>query len=280
LLAGRSIPAVAFGAMPLSTAGRPDREQALATIGLALDAGVGLLDTADAYCLNTADTGHNERLLAEALARRGHADDVLVATKGGSVRGSDGSWAQDGRPEHLQAACRASARALQVEVIDLYQFHRPDPNVPFAESVGAVAELQQAGLVRHVGVSNVDVDEIRVAQDILPLASVQNELSPDFRSSLDEVAYCAAQGIAFLAWGPLGGAGGAATLGQRHPAFAAVAARHGVSAQQVAVAWVLAQAPVVVALVGARRPQTFLDSWAAAELQLTDDDLRELDAVA
>jgi len=269
---------VALGAMPLSTPGRPDRARAIATVHAAIDAGVGLIDSADAYCLNAGDVGHNERLIAEALASRpDDAHNVLVATKGGHVRGDDGSWALNGRPEHLFAACEASARALGCEVIDLYQFHRPDPEVPFAESVGALAELRDRGWIRYVGLSNVNVSQLMEARSIVPVASVQNELSPDFRSSLDEVEACHAAGIAFLAWGPLGGAGGAAEIGRRHPWIAEVAAKHEVSPQRVAVAWALARAPVVVAVVGARRPESFLDSFGAAQLELSAAELDQLE---
>jgi aryl-alcohol dehydrogenase-like predicted oxidoreductase len=269
---------VGLGAMPLSTHGRPERPDAIRTLHAALDAGARLVDTADAYCLDAGETGHNEALIAEALrARPSQQGDVLVATKGGHVRGHDGSWSTDGRPSHLRAACEASLRALRRDVIDLYQFHRPDPAVPFAESVGAMADLRDAGLVRHVGLSNVDAGQIAEAQEIVEITSVQNELSPDFRTSLGEVEACEAAGIAFLAYAPLGGAGGAPTLGDRHPAFARVGARLGVTPQQVAIGWVLAQSPVVLAIPGARRPATFLDSFQALDLELTPEDLADLE---
>src|SRR3954453_8293093 len=163
--------------MNLSVAGRPDRIQALDTIHAALDAGIRLIDTADAYCLDAADTGHNETLVAEALASwRGDRTTVMVATKGGHTRTRRGAWALDGRPEHLRAACDGSLRRLDVDCIDLYQLHRPDPRVPFDESVGALHELRAAGKVREIGVSNVDLDQIDLAGGIGPLAAVQNEL--------------------------------------------------------------------------------------------------------
>ena len=243
----------------------------------ALDAGVTLVDTADAYCLNRADTGHNEALVAEALAAwGGDRDAVVVATKGGHVRGDDGSWAVDGRPEHLRAACDASLTRLGVEAIGLYQFHRPDPEVPFAESVGTLAELQAAGKVRTVGLSNVDVAQIDEACDIVEVASVQNQLGPDFRSSLGEVRRCTELGIAFLAWGPLGGGGSAGRLGELHPAFAEVAATRGVSPQRVAIAWVRSAGPTVIPIPGARRPETILDSLGAVELELSESELAAL----
>jgi aryl-alcohol dehydrogenase-like predicted oxidoreductase len=276
-IGGTPVGAVGLGAMLLSIAGRPGEAQAIRTVHAALDTGVTLIDTADAYCLGEADVGHNERLVAKALAAwPGDTDQVLVATKGGHTRPGR-EWDLDGRPEYLRRACEASLRALGVEAIGLYQFHRPDPKVPFAESVGALAELKAAGKVRMVGLSNVSVGQIEQARELVEVASVQNEFSPRFRRSEGELAWCAAQRIAFLPWSPLGGMGRGRDLGGRHRAFAEVAGRHGVSAQQVALAWQLAKAPVVIPIPGARRPETITDSAAAASLRLSGDDLALLD---
>ena len=277
-IGGVRVGAVGLGAMPMSLAGRPDEARSLRTIHAALDAGVTLIDTADAYCLGESEVGHNERLVAKALASwPGGRDGVLVATKGGHTRPGR-EWGLDGRPEHLRQACEASLRALGVEAIGLYQLHRPDPKVPFAESVGALAELRAAGKVRMVGLSNVSVDQIELARRIVEVASVQNEFSPRFRRSEGELAWCAAHHIAFLPWSPLGGIGRGGMLGQRHSAFAEVAGGRGVSPQQVALAWELAKAPVVIPIPGARRPETIADSAAAASLRLDDDELDRLDA--
>src|SRR5687768_5201370 len=183
------------------------------------------------------------------------------------------------RSEYLRQACEASLRALGVEAIGLYQLHRPDPKVPFAESVGALAELKEAGKVRLVGLSNVSVDQIRQARQLVQVASVQNEFSPRFRRSEGELAYCAAERIAFLPWSPLGGIGRGRDLGGRHRAFAEVAEAHGVSPQQVALAWQLAKAPVVIPIPGSSRPETIVDSAAATRLRLSDDELARLDQV-
>ncbi len=277
-LGDRTVGAIGLGGMPLSIEGRPDEAQAVRTVHAALDAGVTLLDTADAYCLGADDVGHNERLLAKALASwSGDRDAVVLATKGGHTRPPDGSWALNGSRAHLRAACEASLRALGVESIGLYQFHRPDPQVPWAESVGALEELRGEGKVQLVGVSNADPAQIREAASITQLASVQNELSPRFRSSEPEVDLCAEQGVAFLPWSPLGGIGRAGELGSAHTAFAEVAADRGVSPQQVCLAWLLAKAPVVIPIPGARRVESILDSVAAAELQLSADELARLD---
>jgi aryl-alcohol dehydrogenase-like predicted oxidoreductase len=278
-LGGLQVGAIGLGEMPMSLAGRPDEEQSIRTIHAALDAGVTLIDTADAYCRDDSEVGHGERLVAKALAAwPGDRDRVLVATKGGHTR-PGGEWDLDGRPEHLREACEASLRALGVEAIGLYQFHRPDPKVPFAESVGAMAELKAAGKVRLVGLSNVRVDQIRQARELVEVASVQNEFSPRFRRSEGELAWCAANRIAFLPWSPLGGIGRGRDLGGRHKAFAEVAAAHGVSAQQVALAWELAKAPAVIPIPGASRPETITDSAAAASLRLSADELASLDRV-
>ena len=277
-LGGLQVSAIGLGEMPMSLAGRPDEAQSIRTIHAALDAGVTLIDTADAYCIDETEVGHGERLVAKALAAwPGDRDRVLVGTKGGHTR-EGGEWNLDGRPEHLRQACEASLRALGAEAIGLYQFHRPDPKVPFAESVGAMAELKDAGKVRLVGLSNVSVDQIRQARQLVQVASVQNEFSPRFRRSEGELAFCAAEGIAFLPWSPLGGIGRGGSLGQdRHRVFGEVAEAHGVSAQQVALAWQLAKAPAVIPIPGSSRPETITDSAAAAGLRLSDDELARLD---
>jgi aryl-alcohol dehydrogenase-like predicted oxidoreductase len=278
-LGGLQVSAIGLGEMPMSLAGRPDEAQSIRTIHAALDAGVTLIDTADAYCIDESDVGHGERLVARALATwPGDRDRVLVATKGGHTR-QGGDWGLDGRPEHLRRACEASLRALGVEAIGLYQFHRPDPKVPFVESVGAMAELNKAGKVRMVGLSNVSVDQIKQARQLIQVASVQNEFSPRFRRSEGELAFCAAERIAFLPWSPLGGIGRGRDLGGRHRAFGEVAEAHGVSAQQVALAWQLAKAPAVIPIPGSSRPETITDSVAAASLRLSDDELDRLDRV-
>lgn len=277
----RTVGVIGLGAMPLSVDERPPRAQAIRTVHAALDAGVTLVDTADAYCRDASDVGHNEQLVAEALAAwNGDRASVVVATKGGHVRGGDGSWSVNGRPDYLRQACEASLRTLGVDRIDLYQYHRPDPHVPLAESLGALADLQAEGKIDQVGVSNLNVDQLNEARTVVDLASVQNEFSPAFRSSADEVEYCATHQIAFLAWSPLGGMGAASGLGKKFPQFAEVAAEHGVSPQQVTLAWELRRGDTMIPIPGATRPETILDSIAAADLELTDEQCRRLDGEA
>jgi aryl-alcohol dehydrogenase-like predicted oxidoreductase len=280
-IAETAVSAVGLGGMPMSIEGRPDEARSVATIHAALDAGVTLIDTADSYHRDAGEVGHNEELIARALRSwGGDASAVLVATKGGHLRPGDGSWTKDGRPEHLKKAAKESARRLGVDAIGLYQFHRPDPAVPYAESVGALVELLDEGVIRQAGISNASVAQIDEANEVLGgrLASVQNQFSPAFRSSLPELEHCAALGVAFLPWSPLGGIARAGDLGSAHAAFGRVAERHGVSPHQVALAWELALAPVVVPIPGASRPASITDSVRAAELTLTPDELAELSA--
>ena len=275
------VSAIGLGGMPMSIDGRPDEERSIATIHAALEAGVTLIDTADAYSLDASDVGHNEELIARALASYGSdTSHVLVATKGGHTRSADGGWTLDGSPEHLRAACEASARRLGVEAIGLYQLHRPDPATPYEESLGAMRDLLDAGLVVRVGISNADPDQIRLADDVLRgrLVSVQNEFSPSFRSSRPELDLCTEMGIAFLPWSPLGGISSAAELGSRSAVFAEVADEVGASPQQVALAWELALSPVVVPIPGSSRPETIRASAAAADLTLTPEQLDRLSA--
>ncbi|MEE6257925.1 aldo/keto reductase [Plantactinospora sonchi] len=277
------VSAIGLGGMPMSIEGRPDEERSIRTIHAALDAGVTLIDTADAYHLYANEVGHNESLIARALAGYGgDTSAVLVATKGGHLRPGDGSWTVDGSPEHIRAACDASLKRLGVEAIGLYQQHRPDPKVPYADSIGAVRDLVDAGKVRMAGISNADPDQIRQAREILGdrLVSVQNQYSPAFRSSEPELELCDELGLAFLPWSPLGGIAQAGELGSRFAPFAEVAAARGVSPQQVCLAWMLAKSPVVVPIPGASRPETIRDSVAAADLTLDDAELAALDHTA
>ncbi|HMU61972.1 MAG TPA: aldo/keto reductase [Gemmatimonadales bacterium] len=273
------MPPVGFGGMPLSTAGRPDETEAVRVIHAALDAGVRLLDTADVYCLSDEDLGHNERLMARALREwHGPRDEVIVATKGGMTR-PQGSWDRNGRPEHLRRACDRSLLALGVDRIDLYQFHAPDPRVPFAESVGMLAELQQAGKIRWVGLSNVSVDQINAARRHVEVVTVQNRLNPYFREALTEgvVEHCENLGIGFLAYSPVGGG----RLNKKlpdHPVVTSIAKRHGASPHAVVLAWVLEQASNVIVIPGARTVAHALDSWTAGDLRLDPQEMRDLDA--
>jgi len=276
---GPDVSVVGFGGMPLSIQDRPDEEQGVRVIHAALDAGMTLLDTADVYCLHQDDIGHNERLIATALAAwPGDRDEIVVATKSGLER-PEGRWTRNGRPEHLRAAADASLAALGVERIDLYQLHAPDPDVPLQESVGALADLRVEGKIDRVGLSNVSVEQIRAAEAIVPVASVQNRLNPFFREAVDGgvVDYCGENGIAFLAYSPVGGGRLNKKL-PNHPTVGPIADRYGVSPHAVVLAWVLAQGPSVIIIPGARTVEHVLDSAAVAEIELTPEDILEIDS--
>jgi aryl-alcohol dehydrogenase-like predicted oxidoreductase len=271
---------IGLGCMPLSLGRGRERGLANETIAAALDAGVNLLDTADAYALDESEVGHNERLIRDALrAYSGDAPRPLVATKGGHTRhGTD--WDLDGSPAHLRAACEASLRALGVEAIDLYQLHRPDPRTPYAESVGALRDLRDEGKIRHVGLSNANLAQLREAEQIVPIAAIQNELSPRYTAPLvnGEVAACAERGIAFLAWSPLGGIGASDETPGGVRTIRAIADRRGVSPQRVTLAWLLSMSEAIVPIPGASRPQTIRDSVAALDQQLDDSERDRISA--
>jgi aryl-alcohol dehydrogenase-like predicted oxidoreductase len=274
-----SVGEVGLGGMPMSIEGRPDEARSIATIHAALDAGVTLIDTADAYHRDAHEVGHNESLIAKALSTYGgDTSNVLVATKGGHLRPGDGRWTLNGRPDYLKKAARASAARLGVDAIGLYQFHRPDPNVDYADSVGALSDLLDGGVIRMAGISNANVDQIRLAQEVLGgrLVSVQNQFSPAYRSSQVELDVCAELGIAFLPWSPLGGIPRASNLGGRSAAFERIGAELGVSAQRVCLAWELSLAPVVIPIPGASRPESIEDSAQASDVVLTAEQIAEL----
>jgi aryl-alcohol dehydrogenase-like predicted oxidoreductase len=274
------VSAIGLGGMPMSIEGRPAVSRSIATIHAALDAGITLIDTADAYHVGGDEVGHNESLIARALATSGcDTSDVLVATKGGHLRPGDGSWTLDGSPDHLRAACEASLHRLGVEAIGLYQFHRPDPTVPYADSIGAIRDLLDAGKIQMAGISNANVEQIRTAQQILGgrLVSVQNQFSPAFRSSETELRLCDELGIAFLPWSPLGGIKNASDLGTTYQPFAQVADELDATPHQVTLAWMLAKSPMLIPIPGSSRPETIRASAAAVDLQLTSGQISRLD---
>jgi aryl-alcohol dehydrogenase-like predicted oxidoreductase len=277
-----TVSAIGLGAMQLDEP--PDRiDRAEPTMRAALDAGVTLVDTAIAYgpaALAPDTMGANERLVASLLDRLGVKNTVFIATKGGHTRDAHGGWGLDSSPAGLRAAVDASLKNLGVEQIDLYQHHRPDPKVPYAEIMGTMKEIQTAGKARMIGLSNASPDQIRLARDILGerLVSVQNEFSPRFRSSEAELRLCDELGLAFLPWSPLGGTRQAYRLGRQHSAFEEVAAELGVTPQGVCLAWMLAKSPVVIPIPGASRPESIIDSAAAAELDLSPEQLARLES--
>lgn len=281
-----TVSAIGLGAMPVSMNNDkvyPDHDDAVATVQAALDAGVTYIDTADIYSPSWDTMGHNERIVGEAVRTySGSTAGVVIGTKGGITRGEGETWGRDGSLDHLRSAVEKSLTALGVDQIDLYQWHRPDRWKAYSDVVQNFKTLQDEGLVKAIGISNANVEEIEVAIQVLGeggLASVQNEFSPRFRSSQDELDLCAEHGIAFLPWSPLGGTGGGATgIGREFSAFAEIGDAHGVSPQQVVLAWELSLSDVVIPIPGASRPASITDSAKAADLVLTEDELARCSA--
>ncbi len=264
------VSAIGLGCMRLSTQGRPSQADAERVVDAALEAGITFFDSADVYALDEHDLGHNERLLARVAARRG----ALVATKAG-LRRVGNRWIPLGHPKHLLAACDASLVALGVERLDLFQLHVVDRRIPLADSVGALAQLQTQGKVRHVGLCNVDLEQIEAAREVVEIVSVQNAASAFDRKSLVSVAaWCAEQRITFIAHSPLGG-----WRRKRgpDPILEEVAARHGTTPESVALAWLLGLGEHIVAIPGATKTESVVGSAAAMRLALTADDLALLD---
>jgi aryl-alcohol dehydrogenase-like predicted oxidoreductase len=270
---GEAIPAIGFGGMPLSIQGRPDEAQGVRVLHAAIDAGMTLIDTADVYCMDDSDIGHNERLIALALRDR---EGVRVATKAG-LRRPRGAWVNDGSPKHIREACEQSLRSLNTERIWLYQFHAPDPRVAFEKSVEAFAELHREGKFQWFGLSNVSVAQLEAASRILPVQSVQNRLNPYFRESLDVARECARRGVTFLAYSPVGGG----RLAKKLPKFGVlqdIARAHDASVHEVTIAWVRAQGETIVPIPAARTVEHAIDSAGAAEIVLSDAELGAINA--
>ncbi len=259
-----------YGAMRITGPGiwgePADREQAKAALRKAVELGVNFIDTADSYGPEVSET-----LIAETLYP--YPDELVIATKGGLVRPGPGQWPADGRPEHLREACEGSLRRLRLEQIPLYQFHRPDPRVPLAESVGALAELKAAGKIRHIGISNVREDQLREAQQITPIVSVQNRYNVNDRTSEPMVDLCGQDGLAFLPWAPIQDT-------ERIIPLVTTAERHGASQRQIALAWLLARSRVMLPIPGSGSPGHVAENIAAASIQLSNEEYNEItDAV-
>ena len=266
---------IGLGCSRLAIEDGPSREAAVRVIHHALDAGIRLLDTARSYGVPPDGDGAGEELVRDALRRwHGPRDDVLVATKGGQRHPARDTWVASGRPETIVADCKASLDALGVDCIDLYYLHTPDPAVPFEESLGALTELRTAGLVQNLGVSNVSADQLRAAVAMANVVAVQNLLGPSYVPA-DVVQTAAELGITFVAYSPLTGVRTPAERAER-PAFDEIARRRGLSPARVALAWVLARGPHVVALSGCMHEAEVDDNVPAADLALTAAELKLL----
>lgn len=255
-----------FGAMRITGRGvwgePPDREEARAVVRRAVELGVTFIDTADSYGPEVSET-----IIAEAL--HPYPDDLVIATKGGLVRPGPGRWDPDGRPEHLRAACEGSLKRLRIDQIPLYQLHRPDPKVPLEESIGALVELQDAGKIRHIGVSNVTEDQLHLARRLTPVVSVQNRYNVADRRSDALVDLCELESITFLPWAPIQDAEHVRAVGE-------IARAHGATPRQVVLAWLLARSPAMVVIPGTGSVGHLEENVAAAGLELTPDEVATL----
>jgi pyridoxine 4-dehydrogenase len=259
-----------YGAMRLTgrgILGEPaNRDEAKAVLRRAVELGVNFIDTADSYGPAVSET-----LIAETLYP--YPDDLVIATKGGLERTATGGWPSNGRPEHLKEACDGSLKRLRLDQIALYQLHRPDPKVPFEESVGALVELKDQGKVRHIGLSNVTEDHIRRAEALTPIVSIQNRYNVSDRGSDPIVDLCEQESLAFLPWAPIQDFGGNRVLHD-------IANRHKATPHQIAIAWLLARSPVMVPIPGTSRVAHLEANVAAASIRLTPQEVQALTAAS
>ncbi len=271
---------VGLGAMPLSVEGKPDEESSLQVLRAAFEAGMDFVDTANVYCPNDGDLGHNERLIRKALALYGKTGSVTVATKGGLNRRGP-SWPNDASPAFLRDSCENSLRELDVPSIALYQLHAPDPKVSFADSIGALARLKQEGKILHVGLSNVSLDQLNAAQRIVRIESVQNRCNPfdgeDYRDGL--LAACVEQGVTYLPYSVVGGHRQHVSA-VRHPLLEELGKKYACGPYAVIVAWHLAMGPSVIPIPGASKVASAQSSAAAAALSLSREDVARITALA
>jgi aryl-alcohol dehydrogenase-like predicted oxidoreductase len=274
---GIRVTAIGLGAMPLSIQNRPGAGQAFDVVATFLEAGGNFIDTANVYCLDDSDIGHNERLIADALERLGKRDEVIVATKGG-LRRPRGEWVVDGDPKFLRESCEKSLRDLNIPCITLYQLHAVDPNLGLTPSLEELVRLRDEGKIRHIGLSNVDLDVLKAALRHAPVVSVQNRCNPfekrDFRTGL--VDFCGARGVTYIPHSPVGGHYGHARLNQSE-LFGRLAEKYRASRYCIALAWFLAKGEHILPIPGASKPSSIADSMRALDLKLDPDDVRAID---
>ncbi|MDJ0957524.1 MAG: aldo/keto reductase [Arenicellales bacterium] len=271
---------IGLGAMPMSLRGRPSEEQAKAVILTALEAGVDFIDTANCYCIDNSDFGHNERLVAGVVRNSSNSARVIIATKGGLTR-PQGRWETDGRPESLRSACEQSLESLGVETIDLYQYHAPDTAVPFTESIGELGRLREEGKIANVGLSNVEQHHIKIARKIVPIASVQNKCNVLYKKDLANglLDYCGVEGITYIPYSPVGGGHGHRRLSGVE-ALSTIAHEHDSSVYCIALAWLLHKGNHVLPIPGASRVASIEDSVKAVDIKLSEEEVLSLDALS
>ncbi|MBI4006856.1 MAG: aldo/keto reductase [Gammaproteobacteria bacterium] len=274
---GKQVTVIGLGAMPLSLDTRPDETTAIEVITAFIEGGGNFIDTANVYCIDDNDVGHNEHLIHKALAKLGKLDDIIVATKGG-LRRPKGGWDTDASPKWLRASCEKSLKDLNAECIFLYQLHAPDPNVPLMESVGELARLKLEGKIKHIGLSNVNTREIRVALSVTQILSVQNRCNVLEKKSFKNgvVELCAREGIVFIPHSPVGGHFDHVKLATNKN-IKKIADKHGVSVYQIALAWLLHKGEHILPIPGASKVSSITDSLKAVNVELDQDDLYMLD---
>ena len=271
---------IGLGAMPLSLENRPDEASAMEVIQRFIEAGGNFIDTANAYCIDDTDIGHNERLIAKTLNNLNNIDHVIVATKGG-LRRPKGDWTVDASPDWLRQSCEKSLRDLDVDTIFLYQLHAPDPAIPITESVGELTRLKGEGKILHIGLSNVTVDQLKLALSVSDIISVQNKCHLFKRDSFKNgvIEFCEEHNITFLAHSPVGGHF-QHTQFNENTALRAVAKKHNVSSYQVMLAWLLHKSESIIPIPGATKISSIESSLAAESIELDDEDIEQLDKLA
>ena len=262
-----------FGAMRLTGKGiwgePADRAEVLRVVRRAVELGINFIDTADAYGPNVS-----EEIVAEAL--HPYPAGLVIATKGGFERPGPDRWVENGRPEHLKSACEGSLRRLKLDRIDLYQLHRIDPKVPAEDQLGALKDLQAQGKIKHIGLSEVNVRQIRDAQSIVPIVSVQNRYSVSDRAYEDVLEYCEQQGLGFIPWFPLA----AGQLAGTRSTVSSMAAQLKATPSQVALAWLLARSPVILPIPGTARVKHLEENVASVDLAINEDIMQALGEMA
>lgn len=270
-----------FGTWPLSKEDRPDEAKAIKVIEALLDTGINFIDTADAYCLNQKEVGYCERLVAKALKnfKSNTSNSIIVATKGGCIR-PHGAWEVDGSPAHLKSACEHSLKSLGVDRIDLYQLHAPDSSVPLEDSIEALAKLKEQGKIRHIGLSNVSVAEIKKAQKITEIISVQNRCNPFDISSIEDgiLSYCEQNKMGFIAYSPLGGDDGKYSTATQ-PLLKSMGIKYRVSPFQIALAWLLTLSPQMFPIPATRHEENAIENSKALDIKLEEGEVSQLNQV-
>lgn len=275
---GIEVAAIGLGGMPMSISGRPDEAQSIATIHAALELGIDFVDTANVYCIDDNDIGHNERLIAKALKTySGKKDNIIVATKGGLTR-PQGRWELNNSPEFLRSSCEMSLQSLGLGSIVLYQLHAPGQKDQFLNAVEEMVKLQKEGKIQHIGLSNVDTDEIKAAMKIATITSVQNRCNLFEHGDMDDglVGFCRANNITYIPYSPVGGFR-THTFAMKSAKLSEFAAKKGVSPYQVAIAWLLAKSDNILPIPGASKPSSIIDSFSAIHLTLTPDEVALFD---